>query len=160
MAPTFRTRIHPDRVSGRDHLTPRVVHITVRTLLALGTALPRLVHWVHTGRRGTVCHQTAGDAISVTGALLTLRGLEVLSQLVHHCSVLTADPLAAGATVSGIVAHMDAGGRERRALSAGTRRALSRALALCAVVRVQEIPLSYIVNAPVGLTGALLLTSH
>lgn len=160
MAPTFSARVHPDRVSSRDHLTPRVVHITVRTLLALGTALPGLVHWVYTGRRGTVRHQTAGNAISVTGALFTLRGLKVLPQLIHHPSVLAADPLAARAAVCGVVAHMDAGGRERRALGAGTRSTFCRALALGAVVGVQEIPLSHVVNAPVGLTGALLLPGH
>lgn len=128
--------------------------------MALGTALPGLVHWVHTGRRSTVGHQTAGNTITVTGALLTLRRLKVLSQLIHHPSVLATDPLAAGAAVCGVVAHMDAGGRQRRALGAGARRAFGCALALGAVVRVQEIPLTHVVNAPVGLTGALLLPGH
>lgn len=83
--------------------------------------------------------------------------LEVLPQLVHHSSVLTPDLLAPGAAVSGVVADMDACSRESGALGAGTRRALSGAFTLGAVVGVQKIPLPDIVYAAVGLAGAFLL---
>lgn len=160
VAPTFGARINPDGLSGRDHLRVGVIHVAVGTLLAFRTAFSRLVQRVDTWWRGTICNQTAGNAITVTIALLTFGGLEVLPQLVDHPSVLAADSLAAGAAVCGIVAHMDAGGRQGRALSTCTRRALCRALALGTVVRVQEIPLPDVVNAPVGLTGALLVRVH
>lgn len=83
--------------------------------------------------------------------------LEILSQLVHHPSVLAADLLAPGAAVGGIVAHMDAGGREGGALGAGAHGPLRGALALGAVIRVQKIPLSHVVSTAVGLADILLL---
>lgn len=58
------------------------------------------------------------------------------------------------------MAHMDACGRQRGALSAGTCRALRGALTLCAVIRVQKVPFPDVVNAAVGLAGALLLPGH
>lgn len=86
--------------------------------------------------------------------------LEVLPQLVHHSSVLTPDLLAPGAAVGGVVADMDACSRERGALSAGTCGALSGALTLGAVIRVQKIPFSHVVYAAVSLAGAFLLSGH
>lgn len=62
--------------------------------------------------------------------------LEILPQLVHHPSVLAADLLAPGAAVGGVVANMDAGSRESRALGARADGAVGGALALGAVVRV------------------------
>lgn len=41
------------------------------TILALRAAFPCLIDWVNTWWRGTVCDLTAGDAVAVTGALLT-----------------------------------------------------------------------------------------
>lgn len=55
---------------------------------------------------------------------------------------------------------MDARGRQRGALGARTRRALCRALALRAVVRVQKVPFPHEVNAAVLLAGAFLLARH
>lgn len=86
--------------------------------------------------------------------------LKVLPQVVHHSSVLTADLLAPRAAVGGVVADMDARSREGGALGAGTRRALRGALALCAMVRVQKVPFSHVVDAAVGLAGAVLLRGH
>lgn len=83
--------------------------------------------------------------------------LEVLPQFVNHSSVLTPDLLAPGAAVGGVVADMDARGRERGALSAGTCGALSGAFTLGAVIGVQKIPFPHEVYAAVGLAGALLL---
>lgn len=84
--------------------------------------------------------------------------LEVLLQLVHHSSVLTTDLFAPGAAVGGVVAHVDARGRERGALCAGTRRAPGGAFALGAVVGVQKIPFPHEVHAAVGVAGAFLLS--
>lgn len=97
---------------------------------------------------------------SLPSPLPPLAHLEVLPQLVHHPSVLAADLLAPGAAVAGVVADMDARGRQRGALGAGARGALGRALALGAVVRVQEVPFPHVVDAAVGLTGVLRLPGH
>lgn len=86
--------------------------------------------------------------------------LEVLAQLVHHPSVLAADLLTPGAAVRGVVAHVDARRRERGALRARADGALGGALALGAVVRVQEVPLPQVIGAAVSLAGVLLLPWH
>lgn len=57
------------------------------------------------------------------------------------------------------MANVDTCSWERGAFSAGTHGALSGALTLSAVIRVQEIPFSHVVNAAIGLAGALLLSS-
>lgn len=46
------------------------------TVKALRAAFPRLVDGVDTWWRSTVCYQTAGNAVTVTGTLLTLCWLE------------------------------------------------------------------------------------
>lgn len=155
---TFCAGIYPDGLSSWDHLAAWCIDIAVWTIFTFRTAFARLVDRVDTWWRRTICNQTAGNAITVTGALLTFRRLEVLSQLVHHSSVLTADLLTPGAAVGGIVADMDACSRQRGALSAGTCRTLGGALTLSAMVRVQKIPFPNKVYAPVCLAGALLLS--
>lgn len=67
---TFGARIDPHRLSCRYYLTAGCISITVGTLLALRAAFPSLVLRIDTGWRGAVCHETAGNAITVTSALL------------------------------------------------------------------------------------------
>lgn len=126
--------VHPDVLPRRDDPLLGGIGITIRTIFAAGTALPLLVDGVHTWWGGAVGHQAAGDAIDVTGALLTLRGLEVFAQLVDLSSVLTANLLAAGAAVGGVVTDMHAGGWQGGALCPGTGWPLCGTLTLCAMV--------------------------
>lgn len=85
--------------------------------------------------------------------------LEALAELVHLSVVLTADPLAARAAVARVVAHVDAGGGQRGAFCLHAHRSLRRALALRAVLRVQEVPLTHVVHEAVRLASAV-LTRH
>lgn len=82
--------------------------------------------------------------------------LEVLAQVVHLSTVFTADPLAARTAVTRVVAHVDAGGGQRSALCPRAHRSLRRALTLRAVLRVQEVPLTHVVDRAVSLTCAVL----
>lgn len=63
--------VDPDGLSGRNHLAAGCIGVAVGTLLAFRAALPRLVDGVDTWWRSTICDETAGDAITVTSALLT-----------------------------------------------------------------------------------------
>lgn len=77
--------------------------------------------------------------------------LEMLPQLIHLSTVLTANPFAAWAAVAGVVADVNAGRWQSGAVCAGAGGPLRCALALGAVVTVQEIPLPNVVQAPVGI---------
>lgn len=72
MATALGAGVDPDGISRWNHLTAGGIDVAVRTLLALRTAFSRLVDGVDTWRRGAICNQTAGDAITVAGTLLTL----------------------------------------------------------------------------------------
>lgn len=112
----------------------RGIGIAVGTVFTPGAALSFLIHWVHTWWGGAIGYQAAGDPIHVTGALLTLRGLEVLPEFIHLSSVFTADLLAAWAAVGGVMADVHAGGWQSSALGPGTGWALWGALTLGAVI--------------------------
>lgn len=152
--------VDPDGLTSWNDPAAGRIDIAVRTFLAFRAAFARLVDGVDTRWRSAICNQTAGNAIIVTSALLTLRRLEVLTQVVHLSPILTPYLLAPGTAVGGVVADMDACSRERGALSPGARRALGGTLTLGAVIRVQKIPFPHVVYAAVGLAGALLLPGY
>lgn len=131
---TLGTSVHPHVLTGRNHATLRGISIAVGTVFTPGAALSFLIHWVHTWWGGAISYQAAGDPIHVTGALLTLRGLEVLPEFIHLSSVFTADLLAAWAAVGGVMADVHAGGWQSSALGPGTGWALWGALTLGAVI--------------------------
>lgn len=110
VTPTLGTGVHPHVLTGGNHTTLRGVSVAVGTVFTAGAALSLLIHRVHTWWGGAVGHQAAGDPIRVTGALLALRGLEVLPKLIDLCSVFTADLLTSWAAVGGVVADVHAGG--------------------------------------------------
>lgn len=72
MTTAFSARVNPDRLASWNHLASGRVHVTVGTLPALWAACSWCIDGVHAGRRGAVCHQAPGNAIQLTGALLTL----------------------------------------------------------------------------------------
>lgn len=145
--------VDPHGLAPRDHSGPGAICVAVWTLSALRTALPFLVDRVDAGRGGAVRHQAAGDSVAVARALLTLRGLEVFSQLVHISPVFAAYLLAPRTAVGRVVANMNTSCRERSALRPGARRPLSGTFTLRAMVRIQKVPFSHVIYTAVGFTG-------
>lgn len=109
VASTLGTGVHPHCFAPWYYLGPRGIYITVWTILALRATLALLVDRVDAGWWSTVSHEAPCDAVVLTCALLTLRGLELFTQVVHLTTVLAAYLLAPWAAVSWIVAHMDTG---------------------------------------------------
>lgn len=71
VAAALGARVDPDGLSCRNHLVARCISVAVWTVLAFRAAFPRLVDGVDTWWRSTIRYETAGDAITVTSALLT-----------------------------------------------------------------------------------------
>lgn len=153
VASALGTGIDPHWLPSWDHLCLGRVCVTIWAFFALWTALPFLVDRVDTRRGGAICHQAAGDAVHVTGALLALRGLELFSELKDLSPVLAAYFLAPRAAVGWVVADMDTSWGQRGAFGSSAGRSFDSALTLGTVIRVQKVPLAYIIDTAIGLTG-------
>lgn len=77
MATALGAGVDPNVLAPWDYSGPGSICVTVWAVSALRTALPFLIDGVDAGRGRAVGHKATGDAVTVTRALLTFRGLEV-----------------------------------------------------------------------------------